>query len=282
MEQQWVIEVSAQNFQSVIERSRQAPVVLLFWAAQVAPAAQARGTLETLASQYQGKFVLALVDVAKDPTLAQHLQVQALPSLRAIKDGQLVDQLEGPQGEAVLRQWLERLTMSSGDMLRSQLQQILDSDDLPMALQLLQQALQEEPNNPAFKVELADVLVRAGELAEARALIAGLPADAPDRERPQARLALHEEAAALPALATLEARLAAAPADLGLCYEVAIVRAANGQMAEALDLALQILQTDRSFRDDLGRLTLLRLFQVLGKGSALATSYRRRMFNFMH
>ena len=283
MDQPQVVEVSPQNFQSaVVERSRETPVVLLFWAQQVAPSVDARRTLETLATQYQGKFLLALADVAQDPTLAQHLQVQGLPSLRVVRDGQLVDQLEGPQDEAVLRQMLDRLTMSSGDLLRAQLQEILDAGDLQAALQLLQQAVQEEPGNPAFKVELADVLIRAGEVADARQVLAGLPEDAPDRERPDTRLTLVEEAQDLPPAEQLAADCASNPDDLALRYQYAIALAATDQIAAALDEAMFILQTDREFRDDIGRLTMLRLFKVLGKGSDLAGRYRRRMFNFLH
>ena len=45
---------------------------------------------------------------------------------------------------------------------------------------------------------------------------------------------------------------------------------------------MSILRADRSFRDDIGRRTMIRIFTVLGKGNALANAYRRRMFNFMH
>jgi thioredoxin-like negative regulator of GroEL len=45
---------------------------------------------------------------------------------------------------------------------------------------------------------------------------------------------------------------------------------------------MAILQQDRTFREDLGRTTMIRIFTLLGKGSELATAYRRRMFNFMH
>ena len=53
-----------------------------------------RRMLETLAGQYQGKFALALSDVARDQQLAQSLRVQGLPSIRVIQDGQLIDQLD--------------------------------------------------------------------------------------------------------------------------------------------------------------------------------------------
>ena len=47
-----VFEVTAKNFQTdVVERSRQAPVVLLFWAEQLPAAKEARRVLETLSDR---------------------------------------------------------------------------------------------------------------------------------------------------------------------------------------------------------------------------------------
>ena len=281
--QETIIDANPQNFQdAVVERSRQTPVLVLFWAEQVPPAAAMRAQLETLVGGYQGKVLLALVDVARDQTLAQHLRVPGLPSIRVIHNGQIADQLDGPQEESVLRELLDKLTMSSGDMVRQALAGMLEAGDLQAAAELLQQALQEEPNNAVFKVEMADLLVRLGDLDQARALLAALAEDADDRIRPQTRLEMVEEAAAFAELPQLLARLEAEDADLELHYQTAIAAAAVDQCELALEHAMLILQRDRKFRDDLGRTTMIRVFNLLGKGSDVAMRYRRRMFNFMH
>ena len=119
---------------------------------QVAPSVETRNILTTLAGQFQGKILLGLVDVARDQTLAQHLRVQGLPSIRVVRDGQLIDQMDGPQPEAALRNMIEQLTLSPAEMLRDQLALLIERGELDTAVQLLQQALQEEPNNPAFPV----------------------------------------------------------------------------------------------------------------------------------
>ncbi|MEZ5559582.1 MAG: tetratricopeptide repeat protein [Pseudomonadales bacterium] len=278
-----VFEVTPQNFQTdVIERSREVPVILLFWAQQLPPSVEMRRQLETLTAQQGGRIRLGLVDVARDPTLAQHLRVQDLPALRIVQDGQLVHQADGPQSEAGLRALVDQLTQSPADVLRGMLDQLLESGDYQRALALVQQALQEEPNNQGFRVELADLLVLTGDLDQARQVLAVIPEDADQRARPQARLELVEEAAQLPSLEVLEAQLAERPDDLDLCYQSAVRLAAEGAFEPALERAMLIMQRDRTFRDDLGRLTMLRMFNALGKGSDLASRYRRRMFNFMH
>ena len=278
-----VFAATPDNFQTdVIDRSRDTPVLVLFWADQVPPSADAKQRLEAMVGGYGGKVALALVDVSRDQALAQHLRVQALPSIRVIDKGQIVQQLDGPQPEEAIRALLDQLTLSSGELVRSQIEQLLAAGEFDRALAVLRQAIGDEPGNMAFRVELADLLVRQGDLDGARTALAGIPEDTENRGRPQTRLALAEEAASLPSRDELAAAVAADSDDLEARYALAIVEAASGNAQAALDHAMAILQTDRAFREDIGRKTMIRIFTVLGKGNALANQYRRRMFNFMH
>jgi len=278
-----VFEVSPESFQvDVIERSKQLPVILLFWADQIAPSVETRNMLAQLTGQYQGKVLLGLVDVAQDQTLAQHLRVQGLPSIRVVRDGQLTEQFDGPQPEQSLRDLLDQLTLSSSDVLKEQLADLLDRRDFERALALLQQAVQEEPGNQSFRVELADVLIMQGSLDDARTVLAEIPEDFEERQRPVNRLAFAEEAAGMNSVEALREALEADPDDLDRHYQLAVVQASIGDYEAALENAMTVLRLDRTFRDDLGRLTMIRIFSLLGKGSELATAYRRRMFNLMH
>lgn len=278
-----IFNVTPESFQTqVIERSQQLPVLLLFWADQVPPSAEARAQLETLVAQYQGKVLLGLVDVAVDQTLAQHLRVQGLPSIRVVSGGQLVEQLDGPQTESALRELLDALTMSSGELLRDQLQTYVDTGDYSSALAVLQQAIEEEPNNQAFRVELADVLIMQGQADEARKALAAIPADTADLERPTTRLEMLEEAAGIAGIGELTDKHEREPEDLETRYQLAVLGAVEKDYEFALEHCLAILQADREFRDDIGRTTMIRIFVLMGKGSELATRYRRRMFALMH
>ncbi len=275
--------ISPDTFQTdVIERSQTMPVLVLFWTDQVPPSVQMKQTLETLLAQYAGKAALGLSDVAADPTLAQHLRVQGLPSLRVVHQGRIVEQVDGPVDEEQLRGLLDALTQSPADMLKAQLDEILASGQWDVAVQMLQQAVNEEPNNQGFRVELADVLVKKGDLDDARTVLASIPVDTPERERPQNRLEFIEEAAGFEDLATLEQGVAANPDDLEQLYQLSVQLLVAGREEEGLEAAMDILRRDREFREDIGRLTMIRAFSMLGKGHELATKYRRKMFNFMH
>ena len=277
------IDVSVETFQSeVVDRSQSLPVVVLFWAEQVPPSVQAKSQLEIMLGQYQGKFALALSDVALDQNLAQRLQVPGLPCIRVVDKGQIVDQLDGPADEEQLRGMLDQHTQSLDDAIAGDLQQALEQKDFATALAMLQAAIEEEPNNQALRVDIADVLVRKGDLQDARTVLASIKEDVADRSRPQTRLEFMEEAAAMPELEELTAAVEADSTNLDLKYQLAVRHVVAERYEDSLLVGLEILQADRSFRDDLGRLTMIRVFDVLGKGNDLAGRYRRKMFNLMH
>ena len=277
------INVSMENFQSdVVDASQSLPVVVLFWAEQVPESAQVKALAEQVLASYEGKAVLALSDVSRDQSLAPRLQVQGLPSIRIIHKGAVAEQIDGPVDEAQLRTVMEALTQSSIEAMQGNLDAMLASGDFAAAVATLQQSIQEEPNNQALRIELADVLVRKGDLDDARTVLASVPQDTEGRARPQNRLEFIEEAAAMDSIESLQAAVTANPQDLELRYALAVVQMVAGETEASLQLCLEILRDDREFRDDIGRLTMIRIFDVLGKGNEMATKYRRKLFNAMH
>ena len=277
------INVSMENFQSdVVDASQSLPVVLLFWAEQVPESAQVKALAEQVLASYEGKAVLALSDVSQDQTLAPRLQVQGLPSIRIIHKGAIAEQIDGPVDEAQLRTVMDALTQSSIEAMQGNLEAMLASGDFAAAAATLQQSIQEEPNNQALRIELADVLVRKGDLDDARTVLASVPEDTEGRARPQNRLEFIEEAATMDSLESLQAAVTADPQDLESRYALAVVQMVAGETEVSLQMCLEILRDDREFRDDIGRLTMIRIFDVLGKGNEMATKYRRKLFNAMH
>jgi putative thioredoxin len=283
MEMNAPINVTVETFQTdVIDKSQSIPIVVFFWAEQIPLSVQGKSLLEQLLAEYQGKFVLALSDVAIDQNLAQRLQVQGLPSIRIIHLGQMVEQIDGPADETQLRPILDGLTESAADAIKGDLDHMMATGDFAGAVAALQESIQEEPKNQALRVELADVLVRKGDLDDARTVLASVPEGTADRERPQNRLEFVEEVAAMDSMEALEQAIVNQPADLETKYQLAIQLIVAEQYERGLDRCMDILRTDREFRDDIGRLTMIRVFNMLGKGNETAGKYRRKMFNVMH
>ena len=277
------IHVTVESFQTdVIDKSQSIPVVVLFWAEQIPLSVQGKALLEQLLTEYQGKFVLALSDVSIDQNLAQRLQVQGLPSIRVLHLGQMAEQIDGPADETQLRAILDGLTESAVDAIKGDLESMLASGDFASAIAVLQERIQEEPKNQSLRVELADVLVRKGDLDDARTVLASIPEGTTELERPQNRLEFVEEVAAMDSLDALQQAISSTPDDLEIRYQLAIGLIVAERYEDGLDSCMEILRGDREFREDIGRLTMIRVFNMLGKGNEIAGKYRRKMFNLMH
>ena len=281
-EQLSVVDVSVENFRDVVDQSNDQLVVLLFWADQIEPSAVTKDYLVGVAPSYAGKVVFGLVDVAVNPQIAQQLQIQALPSIRAIREGQIAGQLDGPQTEQALREFLDPFTLSSSDVLKQNIASSIESEDWETALQILQEAITEEPTNHSFRVECADVMIFKGDLDAAKQILATIPEDFTARARPATRMEIAQEAAAMGSLSELENTLESDANDLSNRYAYSIVLASLRRYEEALEQAMFILRRDRSFRDDIGRETMVRILNLLGSDSPVAKRYRRQMFAFMH
>lgn len=277
-----VVEISAQNFQAeVVDKSKQVPVLLEFYANEAEESQQLAPVLQKLAAEYGGKFSLARVDIRENQQLVQQLQIRTLPTIKIIFQGQMADNLEGPQDEARLRDILDQLTMSPIEMIRGQIDELVAQGQRPMAIQLLQQAIQQEPANHALQAELADLLVMENRVDEARQIIAGVPEDTDGIAKARSRIEFIDMAKDLPPVEQLASDIESA-SDPSVRINLAIRLVADDQVEPALEHLLEALKQDRAFDEELARRTMIKVFDLLGKGNELATAYRRKMFTFLY
>ena len=278
-----IVEVSVQNFQTeVVEKSQQIPIFLEFYADGAEPSEQLAPILNKLATEFSEKIILARVDVQQNQQIVQQLAVRTLPTIKVIFQGQMAQDLEGPQEEDTLREMIEQLTMSSVERIREQIKVYLAQGHRAEAIELLQQVISEEPHNHALQTELSDLLIMENRIDEAKLILASLPTDAEGISKPQNRVAFIELANELPPLAELLTAREANEDDLQLQYDTAVRLIADDQIEAALEGLLVMLKKDKSFDDELARKTMIKVFELLGKGDAMATAYRRKMFTFLH
>ena len=278
-----IFEVELESFQTeVVDKSKDTSVLLLFWADQAPSSVEFRSRLEQLHAEYHGKFSLGLVDVAKDQTLAQQLQVRGLPSLRVVQKGQVTEQLDGDVEDAELRTLIDKLTQSISGLIQEQLESILESGNYEAAIEMLKQAIEQEPQSQTLRPDLADVFLLANDIEAGKRVLEGIPRDTPERNRPETRLSMIEEAQGLRSLSELQELQITKESDLSVKYELSILYAIRGDYELALNNALEMLKIDRSYQDDLGRLTMLRIFDLRKKGDQLVSQFRRKMFNHLH
>ncbi len=143
-----VIDVTEETFaRDVIERSRDVPVVVDFWAGWCAPCRALGPVLERLAEEADGSWVLAKVDVDANPGLAGAFEVQGIPAVRAFKDGREVAEFTGALPESAVREWLGQLGPSPAAIAFNEGAALEAAGQLDAAAEHYRRALAEAPGH---------------------------------------------------------------------------------------------------------------------------------------
>lgn len=277
-----VQDVSQADFEEkVVAASFKQPVVIDFWAPWCAPCKVLKPILEKLANEYAGKFLLAKVNSDENPDISARYAVRGIPAVKAMVDGRIVNEFTGALPESAVRDWLDKVIPSPAEELRREAQQQVATGDVEGALQLLAEASALDPDDELVRVDAAELLLAKGDADDAQRLLDTLKdvdilKDARVLQlKAQVRLAeMKEEGESETALA---AAIAANENDLEARLKLANVLIASNRPAEGMDQLLEIVRRDRKFRDDIGRKTLLDVFNLLGGQNELVSAYRREL-----
>ncbi len=88
------LNATDQNFKSEIIDSGKVALVD-FWAAWCGPCQMLGPVIEQLAGDYDGKAVIAKLNVDENPNIAAEYGIRSIPTMLIFKNGEVVDQMVG-------------------------------------------------------------------------------------------------------------------------------------------------------------------------------------------
>lgn len=239
-----VIDVTQDTFAAeVLERSRELPVVVDFWAQWCAPCRQLSPILEDAARRREGQVVLAKVDTDANQRLAAQYAIQGIPAVKALRDARVVSEFTGAQPPARVAAFFDALVPSEADKL------VAAGDEAS-----LRRALELEPNRSDAAVALARMQHRRGERDEALATLLNARGFAAEGLAARIRL----EQAGQPPL------------------EDAFQALDAGEVERAIDALIAALPQADGHRDDVRRV-VVGVVDELGVEHPLARDARRRL-----
>jgi putative thioredoxin len=281
-----VFDASAENFNRlVLENSHKGPVLVHFWTPKAAPCFILMPRLVKLAAEYGGKFLLVMLNADELPELARRFSVNSVPTVKFFWRGEVAHTIHGADPDSSFRQALDRFIAGDANRAHALGVAAWQRGNLPQARMLLANAAMAEPDNLAIPRDLAKLLWAEGEGEQALKLLDSLPPEArtaPEIAPLHAHISLAESARLAPPLTELEARLTENPADLDARYQRAALLLATDDFAAAMEDLLRIARTDRSYRQDIGRISLLALFDLLGNAHPLTRQYRQLLSESLH
>ena len=243
------VDISEAQFQTaVIERSRELPVVVDFWAPWCGPCRQLTPALEKAADARKGKVELVKVNTDEAQTISRAFQIQGIPAVKAFKDGREVAQFVGAVPPSKVESFFDALVPSEAEQL------VAAGDEAS-----LRQALELEPTRRDARVKLAQLLFDRGERDEALQLVSGIEGDFA-AEGLAARIRLEESDAA---------------------YAEVFKLLDQGEREQALDALIAAIPTSDGLKDDIRR-AVVGILSSYEQGDATAREYRMKLSSALY
>jgi putative thioredoxin len=288
---------------AVVEPSQTKLVILDFWAEWCGPCKALTPLLEKVAAEYADKgVVLAKLNVDEEQFIAAQFQVQSIPTVYAMFQGQPIADLTSARSESQLKAALDQLLVQlpveggaggaagapqgpSPEELAQFVkmgEEALSAGDAPRAASIFAQITEFAPESAPAHAGLVRALVQLGEADQAREVMAVIDSDprlAADPAIAPARAALELAATRVDdsELTALRVAAAAAPDDMDAQFAFAEAAFAAGQRDDAAATLLAMIATDREWNEGAARARLLKIFEATGLEDEWVVGVRRRL-----
>lgn len=288
----------------VVEPSMTKLVVLDFWAEWCGPCKALTPVLEKVTADYADKgVILAKVNVDEEKFIASQFQVQSIPTVYAIYQGQPVADLTQARSEGQLKQMLDQLLEKlpidpnaaggapggpSAEEIAQALElgeQALTAGDGAQASAIFGQIVQFDPMNAGAVSGLIRAQVAAGQVDEAKQMLEAIESSGdaeallkdPAMSAAKSAVELAGTQVDDSELAGLRSAAQSAPDDLDAQFAFAEAAFAGGKRDEAADTLLAMVAKDREWNEGAARAKLLQIFEAVGLEDEWVVATRRRL-----
>ncbi|MDX7987983.1 co-chaperone YbbN [Xenorhabdus sp. 12] len=280
----YIVNIDESNIAEIVQQSLNQLVVFYFWSPQDLHCHELEATLDKIAHEHAGQFILAKVNSLQLPHITAQFGIRGLPTTMFVQEARPVHAFEGIQSDESIRNMFAQILGQEEKSPLEQINELLATGNNQEALVLLKTLHQEDPQDTHVILLLAQVHLTLNHLDDAQNLLDTVPLEEQDEHYHELLEGIKSlrEAADSPEIQQLQQELATQPENAELAIKLAAKLHEVGRNEEALELLFGFLKKDLAAADGAVKKMLMDIISTLGSGDSLASKYRRHVYSLLY
>ena len=284
-----IIEITEDNFLTeVVEKSKNLPVLVDFWAPWCGPCKQLTPILENTIKNKGGKILLAKINVDENPNIASQFKIQSIPTVYGFVDGRPVDAFQGLQPQSKIEDMINKLidAMPGNEVpkLIEEAQRLFKNQKFQEAQMIYEKLTTIEPGEPKIISGIIRCLIQLNNLTEAQNILDSVDDKIlADTEIQKIIVILKELNRPVDKnkFDNILGKLKVDPLNKKLRYKLAELYLSSNDIKNGLEELLKIFDQDPQWNDSAAKNKLLEQFDLLGFNDPNVIEARKKLSSLM-
>ena len=266
----------------VIEKSKELPVLVDFWAPWCGPCKSLTPILESVSAKNQGSIALVKVNIDENKMIASQLRVQSIPAVFAFSDGQPVDGFMGAKTESEVKEFIDNIINKYSKSEESSLEKakdLIENECYDEARLILESIIEKDPSAEAFSL-LIKSYTSLKLNTEIENLIESIPENLLSDNKLKQTISsfkLTKNSQTNENIDELQTLIKKNPDDLKSILKISRALFNEERYSESIDELFKIYKKDKDWQDEIAKKQLLMIFDHLGPEDELAKKGRRHL-----